>query len=393
MPPSNYFETLMEERDTLSAAIEQTVTSAQDNGGLGDDDKTKIKGMQTRVADIDSELTILATEQDSLRKANEFAAKFLRAPKPPANEYRAPESTSLGTAFTGSAEFRDYGTNPRGKSNYFEFTDPGTPGGDGNSETRAPAMTGGFPGSIKPSSISVPEPTEQFPLFGLVGMEQVSTGSFEYVRTVFDDNAAVVPEGGVKPESTITEQVTPGALDTIAHWTQVTRQALEDSARIRSVIDGKLTEGVQRKIHNLIADDLNATALPGVTAADLLSAIRVGIATVQEAGWTPNALLLNPQDWAALDISVMSGTLNGPSRNQSFWGLTPVAYSGQTAGTAIVGDFKTGETLFYRAGVGVYATDSHADTFTSNVFTILAERRAKAACLNPTCFAECSAGA
>jgi hypothetical protein len=58
-----------------------------------------------------------------------------------------------------------------------------------------------------------------------------------------------------------------------------------------------------------------------------------------------------------------------------------------------VGDFKTGVTLFYRAGVGVYATDSHAETFTSNVFTILAERRTKAACLNPYALAECSATA
>jgi hypothetical protein len=98
-------------------------------------------------------------------------------------------------------------------------------------------------------------------------------------------------------------------------------------------------------------------------------------------------------DWADLDIAVMVGANGGPTRNQSFWGLTPVADAGQPAGTATVGDFKTGVTLFYRAGVGVYATDSHAETFTSNVFTILAERRTKAACLNPYALAECSATA
>lgn len=374
----SYYETLMEERDTLSGTIEQTVTAAQDKGGLSDDDKTSIAKMQKRVADIDGELTILATEQDSLRKANEFAARFMRTPKAPV-ETRAAEVETVGSGFVASDEFRSYGTNPRGKSDYWEY--------------RAPTETGGLPGSIKASQINVPEPTEQFPLFGLVGTEQVSTGSFEYVRTNWVDGAAVVPEGDAKPESTFTETITPGALDTIAHWTQVTRQALEDGPRIRSLIDGKLTEGVNRKVHQSIGAELAASTLPTATATTLLAAIRVGIGTVQAAGWVPNAVLLNPADWADLDIAVMAGGMGGPTKQQSFWGLTPVADVSQPAGTATVGDFKTGVTLFYRAGVGIYATDSHASTFTSNVFTILAERRTKAAVLNPTALAECSAGA
>jgi|SRR5215471_913129 len=382
----SYYETLMEERDTLSGTIEQTVTAAQDRGGLSDDDKTSIAKMQKRVADIDGELTILATEQDSLRKANEFAARFMRTPKPAA-EQRAPQMESVGSGFVGSDEFRSYGSNPHGKSDYYESTK-----GDPFGEQRAPAETGAFPGSIKASQITVPEPSAQFPLFGLVGMEQVSTGTFEYVRTVWVDGAAVVPEGDAKPESTITEQITPGALDTIAHWTQVTRQALEDSARIRSIIDGKLTEGVQKKVHDSIVDELAASNLPTASGADLLAAIRVGIGTVQSQGWAPNAVLLNPADWAALDIGVMGSTLNGPQVHQSFWGLTPVASADQAAGTATVGDFRTGVTLFYRAGVGIYATDSHASTFTSNVFTILAERRTKCAVLNPLALCECAAG-
>jgi len=385
---ATYYETLLEERDTLSGSIEQTVTKAQDNGGLGDDDKTQITRMQKRVADIDGELTILATEQDSLRKANDFAARFLRSPKPAPAEQRSPVMESVGSAFVGSAEFREYDF--RGKTHRFEFTEPDS------YESRAPLMTTDLPTSIGKSVVSIAEPTQSTPLFGLVGSEQISTGSFEYVSYALDNNADVVAEGAVKPESTLTESIVPGTLDTIAHWTQVTRQALEDSNRVRSIIDGKLTEGVQKKVHDSIVAALTAATLPtavGGIGQDLMAAIRLGYGTVQMAGFTANAVLLNPMDWALLDLQQMHESVAGSVRATSFWGMTPVASPDQPAGTATVGDFKAGATLFYRSGVGVFATDSHADTFTSNVFTILAERRTKAAVVNPNALCECTAGA
>ena len=381
MPPSNYAESLLEERDTLSAAIEETITRAQETGGLSDEDKSHIEARQARVKNIDGELTIISAEQDSLRKASEFASRFVRQPKPAKAEERTAKVESVGTAFVGSDEFRSYDFH--GSSKRFEYAEP-------DYEARAPLMTTDLPTSIGKSVVSVQEPTQSTPLFGLVGQEQISTGSFEYVSYALTNNAAVVAEGAVKPESTIEESIVPGTLDTIAHWIQVTRQALEDSARIRSLIDGKLTEGVQAKVHDSIVDALVGAVLPTATHADLLRAIRMGVGTVQAAGFAPNAVLLNPMDWAELDIQLMFETVNGSVRSQSFWGMTPVASNDQPAGTATVGNFKAGATLFYRSGVGVFATDSHAETFTSNVFTILAERRTKAAVVNPNALCECT---
>lgn len=380
-----YAEQLMEERDTLSAAIETTVTESQEsNAGLSDDAKAKIKGMQTRVASIDETLGVIATEQDSTRKAYEFAARFTRTPKVEEREPAKSEHTSWGRAFVESVEFREY--DGHGKTGRFEVTEPDNP-----FERRAPLMTSDLPKTIGASVISIAEPDEATPLFAVVGQEQVSTGSFEYVSYTMDNNAAVVPEGTVKPESTITENIVPGTLDTIAHWTQVTRQTLEDSARVRSIIDGKLRDGVNKKVHDSIVDALLAAVLPTAEGADLLAAIRVGVATVQGNGFSPNALLLNPMDWADLDIAVMGAAGLSPVSQQSFWGMRPVAHASQPAGTATVGNFKSGATLFYRSGVGVYATDSHADTFTSNIFTILAERRSKAAVTQPLALCDCTA--
>ena len=252
----SYPEQLMEERDTLSAAIETTVTKAGESGnGLSDDDKKAIETRQARVSAIDSELTIIAAEQDSQRKANEFAAKFMRTPKPPAEEREAHrKSETTGRAFVGSEEFRSYDFH--GKVGV-EFTEEGA-----WFEQRAPLMTTDLPKMIGTGTFAIAEPNETTPLFGLIGSEQVSSGSFEYVSYTLVNNADVVPEGAVKPESELVENIVPGALETIAHWTQVTRQTLEDANRVRSIIDGKLKEGVNKKVHDQIVAAFLAADAP-----------------------------------------------------------------------------------------------------------------------------------
>ena len=119
----------------------------------------------------------------------------------------------------------------------------------------------------------------------------------------------------------------------------------------------------------------------------------LGVGTVQANGYDPNAVILNPADWAALDIAVMGGTLNGPTVGTNFWGLTPIASTIQAAGTALVGDFKSGVTWFDRNVSSVFISDSHADLFIRNTLVILAETRGKAAVVEPLALAECSVSA
>jgi hypothetical protein len=141
---------------------------------------------------------------------------------------------------------------------------------------------------------------------------------------------------------------------------------------------------------------LAAASLPTASVplgGSLLEAIRVGIATVQAAGYSPNAVLLNPMDWAALDIAVMVESVDGPVLKSGFWGLTVVPSPAQPEGTATVGDFRTGVQHFVRSGVALYITDSHASTFLANVFTLLAERRSKTAVVRPAALVECSVSA
>ena len=216
------------------------------------------------------------------------------------------------------------------------------------------------------------------------------SGVVDWVEVGGDPTAAVVPEGTAKPEAAFTVTPRSAALDTIAHWVQITRQALEDASYIRSLIENKLRRGLLNKAETDMAAALVAATLPAATGADLLTAIRVGIGKVEAAGFTPNAVALNPADYAALDVSVMGATVGGPVQQQTFWGLRAVAVGAIAAGTAYVGDFSTGATLFDRGVTNVFLSDSHASLFISNILVILAEARLKSAVTEPLALCECT---
>ena len=55
-------------------------------------------------------------------------------------------------------------------------------------------------------------------------------------------------------------------------------------------------------------------------------------------------------------------------------------------GTAIVGAFKQGATLYRRAGLTIRSTDSHASNFIANIVTVLAESRFALAVKQPNKF-------
>ena len=108
--------------------------------------------------------------------------------------------------------------------------------------------------AITTANLSIPhfvlppvEYTTTAPLLEVVGHVMVSSGVVDWVEIGGDPVAAVVPEGTAKPEAAFTVTPKTAALDTIAHWVQITRQALEDATYIRSLIESKLRRGLLNK--------------------------------------------------------------------------------------------------------------------------------------------------
>ena len=290
------------------------------------------------------------------------------------------ECRTAGELFVGSDEFRAYNGGTSGRVNV---------------ELRAPINTTDEPGSawVRPDRLVAPSARFATPLLDAFNRILVSSNSIEWVTTGLAPEAEIVAEGDPKPEATLVSSLEVINLDTVAHWVSATRQVLEDSPALRSYIDSQLMQGVYKKMDAIAGAALTGATLPTAEGADLISAVRVGIGTVQEAGFSPSLVVMNPADYAAMDVDMLSKTLDGDRIRGTYWGLEVVASSQVTAGTAYVGDFAAGTAFFDRNVASVYVTDSHASNFTSNIITILGEARGAAVISNVNAFAECSVGA
>jgi HK97 family phage major capsid protein len=294
---------------------------------------------------------------------------------------RTAEPLSMGEEFIRSEVFTNYAG--RGTSSRVEVV----------RDRALPGTLADWAGALP----SVPQrdvtpPAAATSILDLVPSIPVSQNSLEtIVYGIAAGGATVVAEGSAKPSIEFEPTVTPITLATLAVYTQLTRQMIEDGPAVKARIDQMLARDVRREAEDQAAAALAGATLPTAEGDTLLAAIRKGMAAVQTAGYAPGAVLLNPNDYAELDIDVFGATLNGPSVNSRFWGLTPVPHAAQAAGTATVGDFGVAVERYVRTGINLYITDSHGDTFLSNVFTLLAEAREKAVVVRPAALVECTA--
>lgn len=332
------------------------------------------------VAEVDALDARIATFVKNTESRAKFESMVAGMKTKKDKEIQMSEYRTAGEKFIDSDEFRAYNGGTSGRVAV---------------ELRAPINTTTEPGSawVRPDRLVAPSARFSTPLLDAFNRIVVSSNSIEWVTTGLAPEADIVAEGTAKPEATLISSLDVINLDTVAHYVEATRQVLEDAPALRSYIDTQLIQGVYKKLEAVAGAALTGAVLPTASGADLLSAVRVGIGTVQEAGFAPNLVVLNPSDYAAMDVDMLSKTLDGDRVRGTYWGLEVVASSQVTAGTAYVGDFGAGTAFFDRNVASVYVTDSHASNFTSNIITILGEARAAAVISNVNAFAACSVGA
>ncbi len=235
----------------------------------------------------------------------------------------------------------------------------------------------------------------------------------EYVRqTGFTNNAAVVAEAdsvdptddtGRKPWSAFTFLRVVETVATIAHGEAASLRALSDAGQMRAIIDQGLRYGLFEELEDQIVNGNNSgdnfdgiTHVSGTQAqafdTDIATTIRKAKTKARVVGRsTPNAVLLNPYDWEALDLFL---TFEGPGSNfrqatsesdPRIFGLRIVETEAVEEGTAIVGDFRKAM-LWDREQTTVRATQGYEDFFMKNLVAILAELRAAFGVLRPKAF-------
>lgn len=378
-----YVQTRVAERDRLSEIMAQTLErAATEERDATDAERESIEEWQARCEKLDAEIVSFNKTLTSLRSYEDIRQQSTNLPAVRSQRTPAPEVTrGWGDTFVESDAFRSW---HGGRGSPVEMP-------WGLLEHRAPAdpiMTTDLPDNAY--TWSGPRlPTWRYSLLDSVAREPVNSNAVEWIRWEPPRPPAVAKtaEGALKPPLDLTPVEKSVMLDTYAVWKAITRQALEDWPRIRAIIEDYLRETLRRSIELAVSSAIQAdNTIPSVGTTDmpLLAAIRLAMAQVDVNGYAANALIVNPADWAAMDIAATSGAGVLPGVQAGLWGLQVASDSAVPTGTAYVGDMRAAVTLFDRNRTAIYLTDSHADNFLRNVLVVLAETRAFAAVTAPT---------
>lgn len=241
----------------------------------------------------------------------------------------------------------------------------------------------------------------------LLVVTPTSSASVEFVQeTLMTNGADVVSEGAQKPETTFTFSLETAPVRTIAHWTQASKQVLDDVARLSSFLDTRMRYGVQLAEDNqlLLGDGTgqNLTGLvpaatafappAGIDLSTMADQIGAAIAQLRASDHEPDGVVLHPSDWQKISQEKGSDghylVPGGP-----FSTAAPVLFSKRVAlSTAmtedefLVGQFAIGAEAFEREETQVELSTEDRDNFVKNLVTIRAEERLALAVYRPEAF-------
>lgn len=247
----------------------------------------------------------------------------------------------------------------------------------------------------------VPGASPALTLEGLLPSTTTSSNAIEFTKEAsFTNSAAEVAEGGAKAESAVTWSLVNMPVSTVAHWIKISRQLAMDNSALAAYVNARMVYGVNRKIETqLVSGNGTAPNIAGFLKAGNFTAhgyldgalgsvlkklvlIRKIIGDLQAAGYSPDAVVLNPVDWAVIECDMLTaGSANivpvavDAVGRTTLFGVPVVASIGMTAGTVAVGAFSQAAMIYNREGVVVELSDSDSDNFTKNLVTIRAERR------------------
>lgn len=244
------------------------------------------------------------------------------------------------------------------------------------------------------------------PKFGLLDLIPIITVDGTEVNinkeTGFINNAAFIAEGMEKPESeyTTTNQVV--SLNALAHIFPLTQKLLKNGKDelVQELID-KLIFGMRQKLEQEIisgdgtvdnstgvmhlagllanATEFNNPNPDAINRYGSIGKLLVGALQVQMTGYIPDALVINPADWTAIQLEkddVGRYLVGNPLGNteQALWGLPVVTSLGIPINQWLIGDFARNVRLYRNIdGVEIKILTEHKDWAARNLVGIRAE--------------------
>jgi len=262
---------------------------------------------------------------------------------------------------------------------------------------------------IRPQYIDmVPLPFRPLKLREVVTVIQATSPFIEYAQVTGYTNAAgfvaeptdTTGATGQKPESALALALQNSVASVVAHWMPITRQALSDAPQLRDLMDTFLLNGLDQAVEDaMISGNGSGANLRGINnisgisqqafVTNIMTTTRKALTKAQTAPIfvEPNAFLMSPQDWEAIDLAVDNEFryyYGGPSQTGTprLWGKPVIVSQAVPTGIAYTGDLKT-LVLADLQAAQMYITDSHLGWFTLNLLALLAELRVHFFALRP----------
>jgi HK97 family phage major capsid protein len=355
---------LNEVKGKLEASIAKFEGQLAEKNKVDSETKAEVKQLSEDFAKISTSLTELAQKQAEGHKGEEE------------------KSTTVGDEFIKSEEFKQF-TQSKSRNAIIRLDVKNTILAD-NTTTFAFQKPGVIPLAFKPLTIR-----------DILPSMQVSTNMVNSLREdSFTNDAAFVAQGAAKPESDIVFEPYNVAIETVAHWLKVSNQLLADAPAVAAYINLRLRDGIEQKIDSQLllgdgttpnlsglTDGGNFTAYTATSGDNLIDAISRAKYLLWANGYTPDAVIVNPADWGAMEIAregagtgaYLYGTPGQMANNNPF-GLRIVLSNNMPAGSFMVGAFGRSTMVYNREGT-VVEMGYVNDDFTKNLVTIRAEAR------------------
>jgi len=314
------------------------------------------------------------------------------------------KDVTLGEKVVTDPKFKEFAALAKSKGNHsqrFELKSYGlkqitsidSSGGAGIWSTRLPGV--------------IEEPLRPLSIRDLLDQGSTDSNLIEWVReNVYTNEADVVSEGALKPESNITYERLDVPVRTIAHWIRASKQVLADFKQLQTMINGRMRWGLRIKEEDEIlygdgtgehllglipqATDYNTTL--NRTGDTFIDVIRHAILQVRLAFYPASGIVVSPTDWHNIELTKDNENRYLMASPQGripamLWGLPVVESDGMaTSGEFLVGAFRLAATLFDREEAAILLSTEDRDNFIRNLVTILAEERLALAVTRPRAF-------
>lgn len=257
-------------------------------------------------------------------------------------------------------------------------------------------------------------PRQELRIRDIMTVRTTTAPQVDYLKQLAVTNGASPQvEGEAKAESTITYETATAPVRTLAHWMQVTTQALDDIPGLRADIDSELMYGLKKvEEAQILAGSGAGVNINGIitqaTAYDSgtynvandtpIDKIRHAILQVRLTLVPCEGIVLNPRDMHNIelvkdgDIANFGRYIVGDPRTgpvvMFLWGKPVVESDSIAYQQFVVGPFRTGAMIVDRQGAVIDISFEHGTNFTENEATIRAEERLALVVKRPASFIE-----